>query len=442
MGLAAAYQARLAGHEVSVYEAAPQAGGMAAHFMLGDISIERFYHFLCKTDAPIFELLGELGIADAVHWVRTSMGFFVGGKLHPWGDPISLLRFPHLSLVQKFRYALLIFVATRRHRWDSLEQEDARSWITRWCGAEVYDRMWRKLFEQKFYDMADHVSAAWIWTRIRRVGRSRRSLMQEELGYLTGGSETLVAALVSRIIALGGVVNLATPVSRIQAQDGRVTGLMIADASVAADAVICTVPTPYVGALIANLPREMRAPYEAIENTGVVCVVLHLARSVTPHFWVNINDEAIRVPGIIEFSNLRPLNGHLVYVPYYMPPSRPEWAWEDTRFIEDAMACLTRVNPALKRHDLIGTHVGRLRHAQPICTPGFASLLPAVQTPIAGLQIADTCFYYPEDRGLAESIRLGRAMGRQILAVSGDDRGSCKKAGGDVPYPPDPASFV
>jgi len=413
MGLAAAYEALLQGHDVAVYEAAPEPGGMAAHFMLGDISIERFYHFLCKTDTPVFDLLDDLGLSGKLRWVPTSMGFFVDGKLYPWGDPISLLRFPHLTLLQKIRYALLIFVATKRNRWDSLDARDARSWITQWCGAAVYDRMWRKLFEQKFYELADNVSAAWIWTRIRRVGRSRRSIMQEELGHLAGGSETLVTALMERIAALGGTVHLRTPVARIEAAGGRVMGLTTASGSVPADAIICTVPTPYLAGLLADFPAALRAPYEAIENTGVVCVVLRLARSVTPHFWVNINDDAMRVPGIIEFSNLRATSDHVVYVPYYMPPTRPEWSWQDAQFIDDAMDCVTRINQAVTRNDLIRAHVGRLRHAQPICTPGFASKLPPVQTPIEGLQIADTCFYYPEDRGLAESIRLGRAMARQ-----------------------------
>jgi protoporphyrinogen oxidase len=60
--------------------------------------------------------------------------------------------------------------------------------------------------------------------------------------------------------------------------------------------------------------------------------------------------------------------------------------------------------------------VGRLRHAQPVCGPEFLATLPPVQTPIAGLQIADTCFYYPEDRGIAESVRLGRAMAEAACA--------------------------
>ena len=60
--------------------------------------------------------------------------------------------------------------------------------------------------------------------------------------------------------------------------------------------------------------------------------------------------------------------------------------------------------------DLLDARVGRLRYAQPICEPNFRRKLPPVQTPIRGLQIADTSFYYPEDRGIAESIRFGRSM--------------------------------
>ena len=39
MGLAAAYHALKRGHQVTVLEAAPEAGGMAAHFDLGGLSI-------------------------------------------------------------------------------------------------------------------------------------------------------------------------------------------------------------------------------------------------------------------------------------------------------------------------------------------------------------------------------------------------------------------
>jgi protoporphyrinogen oxidase len=180
------------------------------------------------------------------------------------------------------------------------------------------------------------------------------------------------------------------------------------------DDVISTVPTPFVNVMVPDLPEEWKRRYAAIPNIGVACVVFKLKRSVTPHFWVNIVDESIDIPGIIEFSNLRPTGDTIVYVPYYMPLTNPKWAWTDAELAEEAFAALRSINPNVTATDRIGVHVGRLRHAQPICTPGFAARLPAVQTPIKGLQIADTCFYYPEDRGIAESVMLGKKMAERI----------------------------
>ena len=128
----------------------------------------------------------------------------------------------------------------------------------------------------------------------------------------------------------------------------------------------------------------------------MVCVVFRLKRSVTPHFWVNIVDPRFEIPGIIEFSNLRAARRRpIVYVPYYMPTTHPKCLARTTRSSAARACAICRLNPALTEDDLVAFAVGRLRHAQPVCPPGFAAMLPPIQTPIRGLQIADTCFYYP-----------------------------------------------
>lgn len=410
MGLAAAHRALQRGWRTTVLEAAPEPGGMAAHFDLGGLSVERYYHFACRADAPTFALLRELGLGERMRWVPTSMGNFVGGALHPWGDPAALLRAPFLNPVEKLRYGLFALAATRRRTPGRLEHVNARDWITTWCGARTWDTLWAPLFDLKFHELSDGISAAWIWARLKRIGTSRRSLMQEDLGYIEGGSETLVHALVRAIEAAGGAVRLSAPAERVVIDGGRAVGVSAAGETLAADAVISTVPTPLIPRLAPELPNL--AAYEAIRNIGVACVALRLARTVSPHFWVNVSDPRIGFPGFVEFSNLRPAPGGdaVVYVPFYMPHSHPRWATADEAIRDEAMAGLAVVNPAVTRADLRAWHVGRLRHAQPVCPPGFAAKLPPVRTAIAGLQIADTCFYYPEDRGIAESVRLGRAM--------------------------------
>jgi protoporphyrinogen oxidase len=415
MGLAAAYRAVNIGHDVEVLEAAPEPGGMAAHFDLAGLSIERFYHFVCKTDRATFSLLDELGIGNALRWRATSMGLFIGGRLYPWGNPIALLQFPKISILSRLRYGLFAFVSVRRERWDSIETENARSWIERWCGKEVYRTLWKPLFELKFFEDADNIAAAWIWTRIKRIGRSRKSLMQEELGYIEGGSQTLVDALCSAIEARNGIIRTSCGAKRILAQNGKVAGVETSSGIVPADFVICTVPTPLVSNLAPDLPEAWKEKYSGIKNIGVCCLVFKLRRSVTPHFWVNINDPAISIPGIIEFTNLRPIGAEsIVYVPYYMPVHHPKFSWSDQGLLDEAFGYLQRINPALTVDDIVASHVARLRYAQPICEPGFARRIPPIQTPIGGLQIADTCFYYPEDRGISESVRLGQEMAEAL----------------------------
>jgi protoporphyrinogen oxidase len=419
MGLAAAQRAVTLGAEVELIEADREPGGMAAHLDLGGVSIERFYHFVCKSDEPTFSLLRELGLGDAMRWVPTSMAYFMKGGLHRWGDPVSLLRFPHLSWAAKFRTGLQMFLTTKQNDFTAIERLTARQWIEAGSGREVYDTLWKRLMALKFYEHADHVSASWIATRVRRIGRSRRSIFQEELGYIEGGSQTLVDALMADITGKGGRVALGEPAAQVLTEEGRVTGVRTAAGrEIPADQVISTVPTPLIPRLVPDLPEALSAQYAAIENIGVCCVLLRLKRSVTPHFWVNIVDDEIPIPGIIEFSNLRPAAGEdaIVYVPYYMPATQPRWSWSDEELIAESLACIARVNPAVTRGDLVEARVGRLRHAQPVCGPNFLDRLPPVRTPIFGLQIADTCYYYPEDRGIAESVRLGRRMAEEACA--------------------------
>ena len=414
MGLAAAHRAVSLGHEVDLVEADTKPGGMAAHFDFGGLSIERFYHFVCKADDPTFALMRELGIGDRMRWVPTSMGYFIGGKIHPWGDPVSLLTFPHLSFWSKVRTGLQMFLTTRRRDFASIEGLTARQWIEGGSGKAVFVTLWKRLLKLKFFEMADEVSASWIATRVRRVGTSRRSIFQEELGYVDGGSETLVEALVSQIVAKGGRLHLGAPAETVETADGRVSGVRAGGRLIEADYVISTVPTPLISRLVPDLPADWQARYDAIRNIGVVCLLLKLKRSVSKNFWVNIIDPEIEIPGLIEFSNLRPVGEPIVYVPYYMPTSHPKWTWTDAQFIDEAMGYIGKVNPAITREDLIDSAVGRLRYAQPVCEPNFRDKLPPIQTPITGLQIADTAFYYPEDRGIAESIRYGRMMAEAI----------------------------
>ena len=121
------------------------------------------------------------------------------------------------------------------------------------------------------------------------------------------------------------------------------------------------------------------------------------------------------IPGLVEYTNLRQLDQHIVYVPFYMPGEHPKFAESDQIFIDKVRRYLVKINPILSNDDFIDLRASRYRYAQPICEPSHLDKLPPVKLPVDGLWIADTSYYYPEDRGISESIDFGRKIAKQAI---------------------------
>lgn len=415
MGLAVAYQLVKDGYSPVIFEADDRVGGMTASFDFNGLEIERYYHFHCISDRAFLQVLEELNIADKMRWVETKMGYWFRGRLQAWGNPVALLKFSGLGLVAKFRYGLHAFLSTKRDDWKPLDNIEATGWIRRWVGDEAWEILWRRLFDYKFYDYASNLSAAWIWSRIRRIGRSRYSLFREKLGYLEGGSGTLLQAMKSAIEIGGGEIRLKSPVEKVVIEGGKVTGVQCAGNFEAFGKVISTIPLPYVPHLMPDLPKDLLVQFAAVRNIAVVCVIAKLRKAVTENFWLNTNDPEMDIPGLVEYTNLRPLDHHIVYVPFYMPGEHPKFAEPDEAFLLRVRRYLKKINPTLVDEDFIDIRVSRYRFAQPICGPRYLEQLPPIDLPVHGLWVADTSYYYPEDRGISESIGFGRRVAQMVL---------------------------
>ena len=261
MGLAVAYELINQGHRPIIYEADDRIGGMTASFDFDGLAIERFYHFHCISDDAFLQLLDELDVSQKMHWAETKMGFWFDGKIQQWGNPIALLKFSGLSLTAKLRYGIHAFISTKRNNWQSLDNLEASQWIKKWVGKEAWDVLWEKLFAYKFYNYSESLSAAWIWSRIRRIGRSRFNIFREKLGYLEGGSQTLLNALKSYILQNGGEIHLKSAISKVEINTRHVSGLHVDKKFEEFDFVVSTMPIVYIPRIIPDLPPEILSKY-------------------------------------------------------------------------------------------------------------------------------------------------------------------------------------
>jgi protoporphyrinogen oxidase len=420
-GLAATHDLLQAGYRTTTLEAAPDFGGLASSFRLQGIPVERFYHFICRSDTHLLQFLSELGLSDKVHWRHTRTAFYYHQRYYPFGTPLDLVRFSPIPWMQRLRFGFHVLRSRRRSEWRWLDQLAAKPWLIENIGEDAYQAIWHPLLKVKFGDYHDQISAAWIWHRIWRVAQSRRSLFgRETFGCLEHGTATLVEPLVERLRAHPNArFQSGVPVKPLVLRDGAVVGVRAGEQSMNCDAVISTVALPSLDRLIADQTGPYFDRLREIRYIGVVCMLLSLRHQFSPNFWTNINDPAISFNGIIEQSNLnhnlRRAGLNVVYVPFYLPTTAARYSADKETLFAEYVPMLEHMNPRFSRHDVKEYHVFRAPHAQAIFTTHFADLMPDHRTPIRGLYVTDSTQFYPEDRTISAAIEQGRKAAAMLI---------------------------
>jgi protoporphyrinogen oxidase len=401
-GLKAAHVLAKAGVAVTVLESGPLLGGLASSVDVQGTRIEKYYHFICRGDDDLVETLAELGLSSKLHWRDSRMAYFVDGRIYPFLTPVELLRFSPLTLAERVRAGVAVKLA-QRMREEDLAPQRAIPWLKRMFGEHAYRVIWEPLMRFKFAEHADEISAAWIWARMVRLSRSRRSAWREELGYVEGGSQTVLDALGRDLLARGADVRLNAPVEQVVLADGRATGVRVGGETLPADLVVSTVTIPRFRALAADLPAAYLDRLARIPTIGIFCLFLRLREPVTPFFWVNTHDPRVPFAGMIEYTNLNPvpeLGGDRVL---YVPQS-----------YTDALAL---IHPGFDRSWVKWSAVFRDRFAQPICLTDYRQTTPGHATPAPNLFVTDSCQLHPHDRSISGSFGLGRTAATQALAA-------------------------
>lgn len=425
-GLTTAYRLARAGLQVSVFESAGATGGLASAADIAGFEIDRYFHFICAPDSAYLALLDDLGLNDRVHWRSTTMGVYSHGTYHEFGTPVSLLGFDPLPMRDRLRFGVAALKARTRTRWDDLDSLSAREWLIQEQGERCYETIWRPLLEHKFGPEAQGVSAAWMWARINRLGNSRgRFGLTERLGYLDGGSTVLVEELSRRIRECGGVINTSTPVERVLTDDDGVRGVSTSRGDEDFDVVISTVAPELLCGMVEGFPAPYEQSMRAIEYHGIQCWTVLAEHALGKDFWLNVDDLAVPLAGVINFTRLDPLAHlgglHLHYVPLYMDTADPHWKTTHDQGRQALLEALDHVQPGFSQ-SVVATALHRDRFAQPVYSAGYAArnaslFVPA--TPIPGLYRSDMSQVYPHDRSLVNAVDRASITSQRVLVDLG-----------------------
>ncbi|MFC3477252.1 NAD(P)/FAD-dependent oxidoreductase [Halobacterium litoreum] len=380
-GLAAARRLQSRGVEARVFEASEQVGGLAATRETAGDPIEKFYHHLSASEETIVDVLEELGLGDDLRWPIGKNAYYVDGTVHPMDKPWEILAFPHMSLYDTFRLAMLTQEIDVRggvpsfDTYENLEDfEDVpiEEFLVDHTTRGVYEQFFEPLLEAKFGERMDDVSAAWLLGRIKFRGE-RDLLRGEPLGYLDGGFGRLLDAMVEDVGR--DVIETGTRVTEIHRGDDGVAGVTVEreDGSETLDAD---------GVVVAAMPNVLEdlTGYECdITFQGTVCSIVSMDRSLTDTYWLNIADDA-PFGALIEHTNFisekRYGGEHLLYVPKYVQSRDDEvWQMSDEEVRDHWLSGIEDLFPEFDRSHVNWVETFRNPRTAPVYERGYLDMV-------------------------------------------------------------------
>ena len=379
---------------VTIFERAGQLGGLNSPTQWQDVICDRFYHVLLPSDHFTIEFIRQLGLADRVDWTASKSGFYGREKLVPFSSAKDFLRFPFLSLRQKFRLGLGIFYSSRIGTFEKLDRFSVPRWTKRVFGQKVYDNFWGPLVRGKLGDAAERTSAAFLGATIKRLyGARSGARLGECMGTIVGGTYALQGAAEKRLSELAVELRTGTPVERLSLHGGKIVLQSPGDRR-PFDKVLLTIPNPEILKILRDV--HVSADWAGIIQTeylGIICVLLILNRSLSPYYVINLLDKNLPFTGIVESTNLIPegtFGGrHLVYLPKYVTQDDPLNKTPDHRIQEDFIESLRRIFPGLRNEDILHSQIFRENCVQPIHRPRTAETRPSSRSLLPGVYLAN-----------------------------------------------------
>lgn len=394
LGATVANKLRKAGHEVTLFEAAPELGGLASAWELGDVRWDRHYHVTLLSDAHTRAMYAELGLDDQINWVETRTGYFgTDRQLRSVSNPVEFLKLPGLRLLDKLRLGSTIVYGSRISNGHRMEQVTVETWLRRWSGGRAFEVFWKPLLRAKLGDLYTRTSAAFIWSTIRRLYAARRSGLDKEMfGYITGGYAVVFDRYQAALEGAGVEVRLASRVSSVGRSDTPNQLSVRTDGSDSAetfDRVVVTSAAPIAAQLCHDLLPAERRRLESVDYVGIVCVSLLLDRPLADYYLTYITDPATPFTAVVEmtaFVDPAEVGGHaLVYLPKYTTTEDPLFAATDDEIIAQFLDYLDGMYPEFDRGQVLAGRVSRVANVFAVPTLGYSGTMPSLTTSVPGL---------------------------------------------------------
>jgi len=333
-------------------------------------------------------------------------------------SPISLLRYPEISFLDRVRMgAVLAYIKTIRN-WRTLEKFTAKDWCQRAMGVAGFEAIWLPLLRGKFgVAWMNSVNMAWFWARL--------ACRTPELGTYEGGFQKLFDDVEKWLKSTN--IEVITDTKRIEIhREGDMWVVNSAHDGVAKSELFDKIVIAAGPSVFTSLCGQFAPDYSRLIATrpslGAQVVILSLKQNVGSYYWYNLKKTENRpFLALIEHTNFVSKSNfggeHIVYLADYVDTVSPEWQRTNEELVALAAGACARVNSDILASSINNSWVFRDPYAQPVVGVNASKNIPPIAVAEApNLFHGSMAHIYPWDRGTNFALELGSKLAAAVLA--------------------------
>jgi protoporphyrinogen oxidase len=400
------------GHGVNVFDGGT-AGGLASGFEFPGVPgtyLEKYYHHIFRTDRHIADLIHEHGLQNDLLWRHSRPGLFAQGRIWSMESPLDLLRCqPVGSIADRLKMGLSLRVFQKTPDWRPFDAITCEEFFRQRGSLRGYKGLWEPLLKAKFGEAYASIPAAFLWGRIYPRSRSREA-GKESLGYLRGGFQRLMLAMVRKLESQGVEFRFGHKVERVE-RHGNGTFTIISNGKPDTyDRIVWTGHPGDLARLLVPEEPELKRRGIQINYIGACCLILLLKKPLGSYYWINNLDPQVTFGGVIEHTNLIEPDNYggmrIAYVINYLNPQHPQLSMDAEQVFRLHLPSLKKLYPTFDESDVHDKLLFKSTRASPLYDLAFLTRMPPFVGWSKGIGLLGMPQVYPMDRNMNHCVEV------------------------------------
>ena len=391
-GLTAGYELCKKGHDVTVYEASEQVGGLSRTIDLWDQRIDLGPHRFFSNDKKVNELWLEVVEKDYKMVDRLTRIYYKKKFFH---YPIKA--FDALFKLGVWKGILCMGSYMKEKISPTKRDGSFETWVTSRFGKRLYS-IFFKTYSEKLWGIpcteldedfaAQRIKKLSLFEAIKNAlfkGKNKHKTLVDQFAYPIDGTGMVYERMAKYINENGGKVVLSTRVKGVNAKDKIATSLSLDNGeTIEYDEIVSTMPITLLMNNLPDVPEEVKAASNSLTFRNTILVFLKVDQDdLFKDNWLYVHASELQMGRITNFSNWVPEinNGQketIVALEYWCYNEDANWKASDEELIELAKKEMAATGLA-KAENINDGYVFKIPRCYPVYGKGYKEPLEKVE---------------------------------------------------------------